>query len=239
MFDLSRKKIVIIGGSSGMGLATAVAANSLGAELILAGRSIEKLQQANDLLSGQAAIHALDAAQPEELQAFFAQIGRFDHLLTPGASVSIGSFTQMAYEDEHNSYQSKFWGQYYAAKFAASNLNSGGSITFFSGCWAHRPVRGSAIPASINGAVESLARALALELAPLRVNVICPGIVDTPLFSAMPETERKAFFEQTAKNLPLNRIGKPEDIAQTAVYLMCNEFTTGTTIFVDGGDSIR
>ncbi|HVV69532.1 MAG TPA: SDR family oxidoreductase [Gammaproteobacteria bacterium] len=239
VFDLSQKKVVIIGGSSGMGLATAKAADLLGAEVILAGRSQDKLQAAAKELTHGAKTQSLDIAQPEQLQAFFEKIGHFDHLLTPGSVVHVGGFTQMPYQEEHASFDSKFWGQYYAAKYAVPYINLGGSITLFSGCWGHRPVRGSAIPASINGAIEALARALAVELAPLRVNAICPGIVDTPLFSAMPENERKAFFEQTAKSLPVGRVGTPEDVAQTAIYLMVNGYTTGNTVFVDGGDALR
>ena len=239
IFDLSQKKVVIIGGSSGMGLATAKAADLLGAEVILAGRSHEKLLAAKKELTHDALTQPLDISQPEQVKAFFEKIGRFDHLLTPGSVVHVGGFTQMPYQEEQDSFNSKFWGQYYAAKYAVPHINQGGSITLFSGCWGQRPVRGSAIPASINGAVEALARALAVELAPLRVNAISPGIIDTPLFSSMPENERKAFFEQTAKSLPVGRVGTSEDVAQTAIYLMVNSYTTGNTVFVDGGDAVR
>lgn len=235
MLTLSGKKVVIIGGSSGMGLATAKMAVALGATVIICSRSADKLSQAKKSIGERTITYPLDTTKPEDIKTLFATIGKFDHLQTPGSSVAVGKFTELSANDEHTSFASKFWGQYYAAKYAVPYINQGGSITFYSGCWGQRPVIGSAIPASINGAIEALTRALAVELAPLRVNVISPGIIDTPLFSGMPEHEKQAFFAKTAQSLPLKKIGTAEEIAQTAVYLMLNTYTTGSTLFVDGG----
>jgi NAD(P)-dependent dehydrogenase (short-subunit alcohol dehydrogenase family) len=239
MFSLSGKKVVIIGGSSGMGLATAKTAAALGASVIICSRNSDKLSQAKKEIGEKAISYQLDSTKPEEIKKLFAKIGKFDHLQTPGSVIAVGKFTELSTEDEHSSFASKFWGQYYAAKYAVPYINQGGSITFYSGCWGQRPVVGSAIAASINGGVESLARALAVELAPIRVNVISPGIIDTPLFSGMPEHEKRAFFEATAQSIPLKKIGSAEEVAQTATYLMLSTYTTGSTLFVDGGTTLR
>ncbi len=239
MFKLTRKKIVIIGGSSGIGLGIAKACVAANGEVIIASRNPHKLKEAQKSIGKELLSYALDISNPEQLARFFKKIGRFDHLLTPAAAVSWGPFSQMSAADEQASFNSKFWGQYYSAKLGFSEINPGGSIVFFAGCWSQRPILGAAIPASINAAIEGLGRALALELSPLRVNVISPGIIDTPVFSTMSAAERKKFFEQKAKSLPVKKIGKPEDVAMTAIYLMTNPYMTGSTIYVDGGETLR
>jgi NAD(P)-dependent dehydrogenase (short-subunit alcohol dehydrogenase family) len=239
MFELNGKKIVVIGGTSGIGLGIAKACTKYGAELIVASRDKEKLAQAQKGLGKNASIHQLDISHPEEIKAFFGKIGKIDHIVTPGATVSWGAFGTVSEANEQASFQSKFWGQYYTAKYGFPNINPGGSIVLFAGCWSHRPISGAAIPGSINGAIESLGRALAVELTPIRVNVISPGIIDTPVFSGLSAQERQAFFDKTAKSLPVKKIGVPEEVAMTAIYLMTNTYTTGSTIFVDGGETLR
>jgi len=239
MFDLTGKKIIIIGGSSGIGLSIAKACLSQGAQLVIASRNLDKLNNSKKDLNPETEIHSLDISQPDQIQNFFQKVGKFDHLITPAATVSWGTFGAMNKREEQASFQNKFWGQYYAAKFGFPYLNTGGSIVFFAGCWSQRPIAGAAIPSSINGAIESLGRSLAVELAPLRVNVISPGIIDTPVFSGLSEQDRKAFFDKTAKGTPIKKIGNPQEVAMAAIYLMTNTFTTGSTIFVDGGETLR
>lgn len=239
MFDLADKKIVIIGGSSGIGLGIAKACAQLGAKLVIASRSLEKLKLTQKELSKDTEIHPLDIAQPDQIKTFMQKVGKFDHLITPGASVSWGAFGTLSEKEEQASFQSKFWGQYYAAKFGFPHINPGGSIVLFAGCWSQRPIPGAAIPGSINGAIESLGRALAVEIAPIRINVISPGIIDTPVFSGLSEHERQAFFDKTAKALPLKKIGIPEEVAMTAIYLMSNTYSTGNTLYIDGGETLR
>jgi NAD(P)-dependent dehydrogenase (short-subunit alcohol dehydrogenase family) len=239
MLQLTGKKIVIIGGSSGIGYGIAQACAQLGAKLVIASRDLEKLNHTKHALGANIETHQLDITHPDQIKSFMERIGKLDHLVTPGANVSWGSFGAMSEKDEQASFQSKYWGQYYAAKFGFRHINPGGSIIFFAGCWSQRPLPGAAIPGSINGAIESLARALAVEIAPIRVNVISPGIIDTPVFSSLSEQERHTFFDKTAKGLPLKKIGTPEEIAMTAVYLMSNTYTTGSTLYVDGGETLR
>ncbi len=239
MFDLTGKKIVVIGGTSGIGYGIAKACISQGAQLIIASRSADKLTRTQQALGKAVETQPLDISEPAQIKSFFQKIGKFDHIVTPGATVSWGTFGSMSEKDEQASFHSKFWGQYYSVKYGFHNLNPGGSIILFAGCWSQRPIVGATIPSSINGAIESLGRALAVELAPIRVNVISPGIIDTPVFSGISEQERKAFFEKTAKGLPVKKIGVPEEVAMSAIYLMTNTYTTGSTLYVDGGETLR
>ncbi|HSW86427.1 MAG TPA: SDR family oxidoreductase [Rhabdochlamydiaceae bacterium] len=237
--DLSEKRIIIIGGSSGIGLAIARAAALEGATILIAGRSQERLQSALQSIQGRAEGIYLDVSSEESVQTFFSNIGSFDHLATPGSSVHPGGCLHLETAKARESFDSKFWGQYFAAKYGAPQIRPGGSIVLFSGVLGHRPLPETATIAAVNGAIEAFGRALALEIAPIRVNTICAGYVDTPLFAKLTEKEREALFDQLSKELLVKRIGLPEEIAETALYLMSNNYTTGSTIFVDGGFMLR
>lgn len=135
--------------------------------------------------------------------------------------------------DAQKSMASKFWGSYLLTKYA--QIADRGSIVLFSGIFSRRPSPGYGVLAAINAAVEAFGRALALELAPVRVNVVSPGLVDTPVYAGMPQQQREAFWQSTADKLPVKGIGQPEDIAATVLYLLENSYTTETVIDVDGG----
>lgn len=228
--NLQGKKVVIIGGRSGIGLATAKAAVTAGAKVLLAGRSLQKLAQAQAEIGG-GEISSLDLLQEDAVKKFFAEVGIIDHLVISGSSVTAGSFQELETSDVRKSVDSKFWGAYLAAKYA--QMQEQGSIVLFSGTLSHRPSPGYAVVSAINGAIEALGRAL-VELAPVRVNVVSPGVVATPIYEGMSQ-QREAFFQNTASKLPVKRIGVPENIAATVLHLMNNGFTTGTVIGVDGG----
>jgi NAD(P)-dependent dehydrogenase (short-subunit alcohol dehydrogenase family) len=237
--SLANKRIVIIGGSSGIGLATAKAAVAAGAAVIIAGRSQEKLVQAQQEIGGQVTALPLDVRNEPYVQAFFGQIGHFDHLATPGSAARGGPFVTGDTASARADFDSKFWGQYLAAKYGAPRLNPGGSIVLFAGMWSQRPPAGVSVFAAINSAIEGLARALAVELAPLRVNAVSPGAVDTPIYAGMPAAAREDMFRAFAAAAPLGRVGRPEEVAQTVLYLMTSTFTTGSTLYVDGGFTLR
>lgn len=233
--SLKDKKVVIIGGSSGIGLATAKAAAAEGALLVIAGRSSERLNRAANEIEGSVEIYPLDVTQEEEVEAFFDEVGTLHHLVTTAASGSTGNFLETDTPAARTVFESKFWGQYWGAKYAAARILDGGSITFFSGIAGKKPIAGFSSYAAVNGAVNALCRSLALELAPIRVNVVSPGIVETPAYGAMPAQERHAFFDALARKLPVRRVGRPEDVAMTVLYLMKNGYTTGAVIDVEGG----
>ncbi len=232
---LTDKRVVIIGGSSGIGLATAHAAAEAGAYVLIAGRSREKLHKAMEEISGDVDGHTLDVTKEDEVRDFFAGIGTLDHLVTTAASGVTGPFLQLESAVVREVFESKFWGQYFAARYGAPRIQPGGSITMFAGVASEKPLPGLVAYAAVNGAIEGLCRTLALELSPVRVNVVSPGIVMTPAYSGMSEPERHALFESLAEKLPVRRVGQPDDVAQAVLYLMRNGYTTGTVVSVDGG----
>ncbi len=233
------KKIVVIGGSSGMGLATAKAAAAEGAGVIIASRSEEKLRQAKAQIQGSVEGFTLNVMEEGSVKAFFEKVGEFDHLTTPGSEAVLGSFVTLDTQAARKAFDSKFWGQYQAAKYGAPKIRPGGSITFFAGIWSQRPIPKASVVAAINSAIEGLGRALALELAPIRVNTVSPGIVDTPLYAGMAPDKKEAMFKEASASIPAKRIARPEEIAQTVLYLMANTYTTGSTLYVDGGVTLR
>ncbi len=237
--SLANKRIVIIGGSSGIGLATAKLAAQEGAEVVIAARDPGKLERAKAEIGGTTQTYPLDVRDEAQVAALFSTLGEFDHLATPSSVAAGGPFLTTDVSQARADFDSKFWGQYHAVRHGAPRIRAGGSIVLFSGMYAHRPPPGAASVAAINGAIESLGRALTVELAPLRVNVICPGLVDTPAYAKMPADQREAMFQQVAQSLPVGRIGRPEDIAQAVLFLMNASFATGTILVVDGGATLR
>ncbi|WP_138753265.1 SDR family oxidoreductase [Paenibacillus sinopodophylli] len=238
---LKDKRIVIIGGSSGIGLATAKLAADQGAYLIIAGRSQSKLDQAKLVLEdyGSVEYHPLDNTDERQQQTFFENIGALDHLFTPGASYVRGSL-QSSSEVAHSCFNAKFWPQYNAVKYAAPLLNVGGSVVLMSGAFGQRPLADGASYAACNGAIESLGKALAVELSPIRVNVISPGTIRTSFnWEGAEQAVRDQSYEQYSSMNLLGRIGQASEAAHTVLYLMTNSYTTGSTLFPDGGYILR
>lgn len=233
---LKDKKVVIIGGSSGMGLAIAKAAVAEQAKVVITGRSPQKLEDALAEIEDNVLVYPVDITDMASLQGFFQREGEIDHLVITGGFVKWGGFKEMPVEDAIAAMNSKFFGQYRAIQ--AATVCPGGAITLFSGVLSRRPKVGTAVVTAVNAAVEGLGQALAVELAPVRVNVIAPGLVKTPAYSAMPDGERQAMYESVAKALPVGHVGEPEDIAAVALMLMTNPYITGTVIDVDGGSRL-
>jgi NAD(P)-dependent dehydrogenase (short-subunit alcohol dehydrogenase family) len=237
--NLTGKRIVVIGGSSGIGLAIARMAACEGASVVIASRSSSKLERAAGEIPAKVETASVDIRDENSLQKFFGDVGEFDHLTTPAGEVAGGHFLDLDVKEARKAFDSKFWGQYQAARYGAPRIRSGGSIVLFSGSNSQRPLAQASVRAAVNSAVEGLARGLAVELSPIRVNAVSPGLVDTPLHDHLPKERRDAVFQAITASLPISRIGKAEDIAQTVLYLMTNEYTTGSTLFVDGGYTLR
>ncbi|MCK4870571.1 MAG: SDR family oxidoreductase [Gammaproteobacteria bacterium] len=237
--SLTNKRIVIIGGSSGIGFAVARLAVKDKAQVIIASRSKEKLLKAKDRLDVNVDTKTIDMCDEEALKRFFMEIGKFDHLQIPASVVETGPFLELPTETAKNSFSSKFWGPYMAVKQAVPFINEGGSIVLYSGALGQRPVPGTVISASISCAVEGLARALSVELAPIRVNCISPGLTQTELFDQWDKEKAKSFFDNRCEMLIIKRPAQPEEIAESAIHLMNSNYTNGTTLYIDGGYTLK
>jgi NAD(P)-dependent dehydrogenase (short-subunit alcohol dehydrogenase family) len=229
--QLAGKKVVVVGGSSGIGLSTAELARREGADVIIASRSAAKLDPIAERLNAIAI--PTDVTSDDSVVSLFKASGPVDHVVVTAAQLRTGPFKTVAMDDVRSTMESKLWGAWRVAR--AAQFRPGGSLTLVSGFLSVRPRPNSAIVAVANGALESLARALALELAPVRVNCVSPGIIDTPIRAAMPEEARKEMLAKAAASLPVGRVGLGEDIAQQILAFMRNGFATGSIVYLDGG----
>jgi NAD(P)-dependent dehydrogenase (short-subunit alcohol dehydrogenase family) len=228
---LKGKKVVVVGGSSGIGLATAEMAKREGADVIVASRNVQRLDAVAEKLNA-IAIPA-DVTSDESVAKLFQSCGPVDHVVVTAAQLRTGPFKTVKMEDVRATMEGKFWGAWRVAQ--AADIRPGGSLTLVSGYLSIRPRPNAAIVSAANGALESLARALALELAPVRVNAVSPGIIDTPIRAAMPEAARLDMLAKTAAALPVGRVGVGEDIAQQILAFMTIGFATGSIVYLDGG----
>lgn len=233
---LESQKVLVVGGSSGIGFGVAKAAADTGADVTIASRSAEKIAAAEARLEGGAKGCVLDTGDAAALEAFFGERAPFDHVFCSAASTKVAAVRSLPLEDAYASFNSKFWGAYRLAR--AARIVDGGSFIFTTGFLSVRPKAGAAIQGAINAGLEGLARGLALEFAPVRVNAISPGLIMTEMYETLDGDGRQAMFDGAAKNLPVGRVGTPEDIAVQALALMMNPYMTGSTVFVDGGGAI-
>ena len=236
MSALADKHVVVIGGGSGIGLASARAAHGAGARVTIAGRSAAKLARAAESI-GDVATDVVDLTDQASIDSLFAATGPIDHLVLPGSDARFGGMRDLTVEQAQNSMLSKFWGPYRAVRSA--KIIEGGSIVMFSGAASRRPSAGSASLTAINAAVEALGKALALELAPVRVNTVSPGLIaDTGWSEAMPDQARCAMFDGAAARSPLKRVGTSADVAAVVLLLLTNPNITGAVFDVDAGSLI-
>ncbi|MFD9124706.1 SDR family oxidoreductase [Kitasatospora sp. NPDC059571] len=234
------QRIAVLGASHGIGEAAAAAFAASGADVIIAGRSKERLDAAAERIGRPVTAVETDATDPESVAAFLAVAGQLDHLviaLSSGA-VGLGPFAQLAEADLRAAFDGKLFAHLAILRAALPHLRADGSVTFVTAASARAALPGSVGLAAVNGALESAVPPLAAELAPLRVNAVSPGVVDTAWWSGIPEPDRAAFFAGIAATLPVGRIGTPEDVAQAITYLAGNGFTTGTVLDCAGGATL-
>ncbi|TGQ50654.1 SDR family oxidoreductase [Mesorhizobium sp. M1C.F.Ca.ET.193.01.1.1] len=242
MTSLNGKRIIVVGGSSGIGFGVAAAALESGAQVAIAGRSADRLKAAEQRLAGAGRVTgiAADMANEADVARLFDAVGAFDHLVAtagpPPPNDPIGE-TDMDFVRQF--VDGKLIGAVMLAKHAVRTLNKGGSMTFTSGINKDRPpVPGGSVVSAIAGSFTYFARALALELAPTRVNIVSPGWVDTEMWDEIVGEAKAGYFDQMGARIPAGRVATPADVAPAYLYLMQSQFMTGETIHIDGGQRL-
>lgn len=236
MIDFSGRRVLVIGGSSGIGFATAKLAADLGAAVTIASRSADKVAAAAAAIGPSVVGRPLDLTDDAAVEAFFADGEAFDHVVVTGSQVSIAAVRDLPLETAYAAVNSKFWGFYRVAR--AARIVPGGSLSVVSGFLASRPAAGRALMGAINAGLEALVRGLALELKPVRVNAVSPAVVRTEMWEGMAPEARDAMYERMSTAYPAGRVGEPQDIARQLLLLAAIGYATGTIVMLDGGASI-
>jgi NAD(P)-dependent dehydrogenase (short-subunit alcohol dehydrogenase family) len=230
-----REKIIVVGGSSGMGLAAARRFHAEGYQVTISSRSRARIDSALAEVGGGTG-YVLDYTQPDTVPAFFKLAGAHHHLVLAAAGAPAwGPFEGLSQAQFRTAFDTKFWGYVSCLQSALPKLEPSGSVILVGGAAARAAMPGTAGLAAVNGAIERMGITLARELAPRRVNVLSPGLVDTPAYDAMPEAQRSGMYRDAAARLPAGRIGKPADIAEALLFLVRDGYVTGTVLEVDGG----
>jgi NAD(P)-dependent dehydrogenase (short-subunit alcohol dehydrogenase family) len=233
---MASQHTVILGGSSGIGLATARLLLEQSFQVTITGRDEQRLASAKQTLGGNVSAIRADASGADGLREFYSRVGSFDHLvLALGSGKGGGPFASVSVADVRHGFEEKVYPHFASAQAALPFLRKDGSITFVAAVSAHWAMPGSAGLGSANAAVTALVPILAAELRPLRVNAVSPGVIDTPWWDFLDATQKASAFSDYAAKTPVGRVGRPDDIAQAIGFLVCNGFTTGQTLICDGG----
>lgn len=234
--SLQNKRIIILGGSAGLGFATAKAAAEEGAQVVIVSGNQQRVDQALTELPADSVGFATDLSKEENIKNFFETIGQFDHLVyTAAENLSLNNIYETDLEKARAFFNIRYWGAFAAVKYGAPHINTGGSISLTSGIAGVRPGAGWSVASSICGAMEGFVRAMAVELAPIRVNSVMPGVVKTNLWDSMSDQDRESLYKNTGDAMLVKRVGESEDIALAFLYLMKQNFGTGQNLIIDGG----
>lgn len=236
--SLAGKAVLIFGGTSGIGLATAVAANAAGAAVTIAGRDHDRAAHVAHV-HGLAGSFAAEIGDPEAIRLGLSPIERVDHLVLLAGALTIGKVMEADISLLRRAYDERIWSVVHILRALGERLAADASITLVSGALTHRPDgNGTAIVASACAALEVLARGLALELAPRRVNTLSPGPIDTPLIGKALGDQRDAYMRRVAENHPLHRWGNANEAASAVLFLMTNRYMNGAVLHIDGGSRL-
>jgi NAD(P)-dependent dehydrogenase (short-subunit alcohol dehydrogenase family) len=238
MSALAGQTVVVLGGSAGIGLETARAARDAGAEVVLAARNAQRLEAAAQEVGARSSA-AFDAADPEALQRFFADLPTpVDHVMVTAGRPYYGPIADMDFAAARRSLDDHFWLAIQVARLAVTAVRPGGTLVFMGGTGGRHTDIGLSVISAMTAAMPALVANLALEIAPVRVNLIAAGFVDTPLSAQLLADgldERRA---QLREGLPIRRVVQPQDVAALALHLMTNDALTGATYDIDGGQQL-
>jgi NAD(P)-dependent dehydrogenase (short-subunit alcohol dehydrogenase family) len=233
---MSDQHAVIVGGSSGIGLATARLIAAHGFKVTITGRDKDRLDAARASLKGDVHGRVMDAANADLLPALFKDIGAIDHLvLALGSGKGAGPFASVSIADVKAGFDEKVFPHFACAQAAIPTLRKDGSMTFISAVSAQAAMPGTAGLGAANAAIAAIVPILAAELKPLRVNCVSPGVIDTPWWDFLTADQKGPVFAEYAAKAPVGRVGTSDDIAQAIVFLINDSFMTGQTIICDGG----
>jgi NAD(P)-dependent dehydrogenase (short-subunit alcohol dehydrogenase family) len=233
--ELRDQTVLVIGGSAGIGLATAIRARQEGADVILAARNPERLEAAARTV-GAKSTAAFDANNPTALAGFFDGLdGALDQVLVTAGEPHYGQLMELDADELRGVFSQRLAQVVEVARVAAGHLRPGGGLVFMGGTGGRRPALGTGAASTVIVALPTLIANLALELAPNRINLIAPGFVDTGLSATILGDQLDARRDQLRKTLPIRRVVQPDDVARLAIHLMVNTALTGATYDIDGG----
>lgn len=235
---LKDRTVLVIGRGSGIAGAVALAVREEGANVVVAGRNAAALAEAYRDQSPDISAEEVDLTDEASIEALAARLGTVDHVVSTASARARGTVADLGRETMLASFDTKVLGPILLAKHFAPRMPKDGSFVLFSGATARKPTIGMLAVAATNGAVDVVTRALAVELAPLRVNAISPGTIDTGAYDALGEEKKAALFDQRSGTNPARRIGTPGDIAEAVVFALTNTFVTGVSLAVDGGEPL-
>ncbi|HEY2468423.1 MAG TPA: SDR family oxidoreductase [Terracidiphilus sp.] len=233
---LSNQRVMVLGGSSGIGFEVAQQVAAQGGTPIIASSNADRVKQAVAALDGKAEGYTLDLSNEQDIRRFFERIGEFDHLVfTAGDTLQLSELVATDLDKARHAFELRYWAALAAIKYASTHIRESGSIVLTTGVAGERPLKGWTLAASVCGAVVSLTRALAVELAPIRVNAVSPGVVRTNLWKDMNDGDREVMYSQVGKSLLVGRVGEASEIARAYLFLIEEGYSTGQTVVVDGG----
>jgi NAD(P)-dependent dehydrogenase (short-subunit alcohol dehydrogenase family) len=234
--SLKGKRVILMGASSGIGFATAKAAAEEGANVVIVSSNQLRIDKALTELPAGSEGYAVDLSKEENIENFFNEVGKFDHLVfSAGENLTLSNVSETNIEQARDFFTLRFWAPFAAIKYGSASINEGGSISLTSGTASARPGAGWSVASAICGAMEGFVRAMAVELAPIRVNCVVPGVINTPLWGSMPESDRGELYQYVINSVLLKRIGEPDDVAEGFIYLMNQKHGTGQSLLIDGG----
>jgi NAD(P)-dependent dehydrogenase (short-subunit alcohol dehydrogenase family) len=203
---------------------------------LIVSSNAERVQKAIKSIGGKTQGQAVDVSDEGAVESFFKKLGAFDHLVfTAGDSLDVHELAETDLKQARRAFELRYWSALATVKYGSPQIRKGGSVVLTTGVAGQRPHSGWVIAASVCGTIEALTRALADELAPIRVNAVSPGVVRTNLWQNMNSADREQLFESVGKRLPVGRVGEAHDIAQAYLFLMKEGFSTGQIVVVDGG----